>query len=452
MKTIYTLVLSTLVLCIGSCKKQLEQAVSSTISGIDSLVDCERLLNDYILFGEQPIPTELSADNYYVRDKSWSLLSTREKNIYRWAADLLEGGSFRDYDVPYRQQYVSNEILKALRSIPYDSALRQRRSLVEGSAYFFRALASYNLLQLFARPYNRSTAETDTGIVIRLIPERTDFSRSTMQESYDQVIGDLLKAVELLPLLPDPGNRHIASKTAGRALLARVYLSMRDYDKAASYADTCLQQYRPLLNYNECNSAQPFQATNPEVIFQAFLNANNTKILVGRGWPNAIVDSAFYQSYRSNDLRQKFFYKLSEGKPLLNFSYTGNAQCFAGIATDEVYLILAECRARQGRFEEALKVLNPLLLCRYRPTGGQPIQLDSFDQVLDTILAERRKELAFRGLRWTDLRRFNKERPGRPIVRNVDGRFYYLFPNDLRYTFPIPEDAIRGSGIVQNPR
>jgi tetratricopeptide (TPR) repeat protein len=273
-----------------------------------------------------------------------------------------------------------------------------------------------------------------------------------MQESYDQVIRDLLKAAKLLPVLPQPNNRHVASKVAAWALLGRLYLGMRDYEKAASYADTCLQQYKPLLNYNECNATRPFPETNPEVIFQGFLNSNNTQILIGRGWPNVVVDSAFYQSYQSNDLRQKFFYKLVDGKPSLNFSYTGNAQCFAGIATDEVYLILAECRARQGRFAEALQVLNPLLLCRYRPNGGQPIQLDSYDRVLDTILAERRKELAFRGLRWTDLRRFNKERPGQPIVRNVDGQFYYLFPNDLRYTFPIPEDAIKGSGIVQNPR
>jgi tetratricopeptide (TPR) repeat protein len=266
------------------------------------------------------------------------------------------------------------------------------------------------------------------------------------------VIQDLLKAAELLPVLPQPDNRHIASKTAAWALLARVYLSMRDYENAALYANTCMQQYKPLLNYSECNPAQPFSETNPEVIFQGFLNSNNTKILVGRGWPYAIVDSAFYQSYRSDDLRQKFFYKLSEGKPLLNFSYTGNAQCFAGIATDEVYLILAECQARQGQYTEALATLNALLVCRYKPGGGQPVQLDPHDHLLDTILMERRKELAFRSLRWTDLRRLNKEQPGPSIMRLIEGRYYELAPNDLRYTFPIPDAVIQGTGIVQNPR
>lgn len=453
MKLTYTWGICTLLLCTSSCKKQLEQAVSSTISGIDSLAVCEHLLNNYALFGEQPLCNELSADNYYLRETGWSQLSGLEKNIYRWKADLLEGGPLRDYKWPYEQILCANVILKALRSIPYDSAQRQRCSLVEGSAYFFRGLAFYNLLQLFARPYNRSTAETDTGIVLRLTPEFTDLHRSTMEESYHQVIDDLLKARELLPPLPDPNNRHIASGTACLALLARTYLSMRDYEKAASYAAACLQQYKPLLNYNECNTTQPFTDSNPEVIFQAFLSSENTRVLVGRGWSYTLVDSAFYQSYQPNDLRQKFFYKLSEGKPVLNFSYTANAVCFAGIATDEVYLILAECRARQGRFAEALQTLNLLLACRYKPGNGQTVQLDSFDGLLDTILAERRKELAFRSLRWTDLRRFNKERPGNPrIERWIDGRHYYLSPNDLRYTFPIPDDALKGSGIVQNPR
>jgi len=73
-------------------------------------------------------------------------------------------------------------------------------------------------------------------------------------------------------------------------------------------------------------------------------------------------------------------------------------------------------------------------------------------EALDTILVERRKELAFRGLRWSDLRRLNKEGWGIMLNRNLNGVPYTLPPNSELYTLPIPPDVIQLSGIMQNPR
>jgi hypothetical protein len=435
------------------CRKKLEGPVASNIAGIDSLVDCERLLNDYALFHEQPVSGELSADNYYIREQIWSQVPVKEQNIYRWAADIFEGqGGFRDYNKPYMQTYTVNEILKALPNIVYNATDQPKKDLLEGSAFFYRAQAHYNLLQLFARPYNQSTALTDTGIVLRLTPDITVFKRAGMQESYAQVIKDLMRALALLPQLPDAKNRYLPSQTAVWAFLARVYLSMRDYDRAGFYADTCLQHYNYLLNFDDGNYAQPFTESNPEVILQGMLNPFS-RIIPGRLGNDAFVDSLLYRSYQPGDLRQRFFYRLAgNGKPLLQFNYTANLFCFGGLATDEVYLIRAECRARQGQLQEAMNDLNYLLAHRFITGIFHPLPTGSANVVLEQILTERRKELAFRGLRWTDLRRLNKERPGSPIRRTIDRNTYSLLPNDLRYTFPIPPDALQGSEIVQNSR
>jgi len=68
-------------------------------------------------------------------------------------------------------------------------------------------------------------------------------------------------------------------------------------------------------------------------------------------------------------------------------------------------------------------------------------------------LKERRKELLFRGLRWTDLRRLNLDpRFAVTLARNVSGQIYSLPPEDPRYAWPIPDDEIQASGIPQNPR
>jgi hypothetical protein len=69
------------------------------------------------------------------------------------------------------------------------------------------------------------------------------------------------------------------------------------------------------------------------------------------------------------------------------------------------------------------------------------------------ILTERRKELIFRGLRWPDLRRLNKDGAGVSVTRKLDGQTYTLTPNSLKYTWLIPQQVIDfNPGMPQNPR
>ena len=96
--------------------------------------------------------------------------------------------------------------------------------------------------------------------------------------------------------------------------------------------------------------------------------------------------------------------------------------------------------------------LNALLTSRFKQGTFQPYNATNPQDALQLILEERRKELVCRGLRFTDLRRLNKEGAGIMLSRVVNSKTYQLAPNDLRYTLPIPNDAIEGSLIVQNPR
>jgi hypothetical protein len=95
-----------------------------------------------------------------------------------------------------------------------------------------------------------------------------------------------------------------------------------------------------------------------------------------------------------------------------------------------------------------------LLSHRWRPGTFTGYTISNASEALDTILVERRKELAFRGIRWSDLRRLNKE-VGRAITltRNIGGNVYTLPPTDsLLYTLPIPPDVINDTQMQQNPR
>jgi starch-binding outer membrane protein, SusD/RagB family len=433
-----------------SKKKLLESDPLNSSSTINTLADCQSLLNNKEVFDQTPALGEISSDSYFLNNIFWESLSTSEKNAYTWQVDIFEGQTnVSDYSIPYAQVHIANQVINALPRIQASDVEKSEKSNIEGKACFLRAYAFYNLLQLFAKPYDNTTATTDNGIALPLSPDiNTVYERASMKDSYDRVITDLLQAKVLLI---DKVYHNQPSKPAVDAMLARVFLSMRNYVKAGDYADSCLQRYDSLMNYNALNfsMAYPIPYLNDEILYNSNL-VNSISVLIG---VFSNVDSTLYRSYMSNDLRKDaFFTARSASMARYKSGYSGSSLAFSGLATDEIYLIRAECRARAGDVAGALQDVNTLLKNRYKTGSFQPYHITSFPEALQLILEERNKELVFRGLRWTDLRRLNKHGAGITLVRNINGKLYQLLPNDLRYTMPFPDDAIAGSRIVQNPR
>jgi hypothetical protein len=238
-------------------------------------------------------------------------------------------------------------------------------------------------------------------------------------------------------------------------LLARTFLSMRQYDSAGKYANLSYQLTHDLLNYNDpavvnLTASLPFKILNKEVLFHASMNTAAPLFSPTAG--PARVDTLLYASYDINDLRKKAFFTASGGYFRFKGTYTGSSsRMFSGMATDEVILMRAECLARAGNKEEALSTLNLLLQHRIASAGFTPVTAASAAAALDTILLERRKELLFRGsLRWMDVKRLNKEGRNITMKRLVNGESFSLPPNDARTALPIPQDIIEISGIQQN--
>lgn len=224
---------------------------------------------------------------------------------------------------------------------------------------------------------------------------------------------------------------------------------MQDYEQAAHYASESLAIHSHLLDYNtlDLEDGNPFELFHEEVVYHSVLISYG---IIRR----AFVVPDLYDSYAEGDLRKIAYFEEEDGAAAFTGSYSGpGSSLFGGLATDEIYLVRAESRARLGDTGGAMADLNTLLEARLESGNFVPFTAASADEALNIILEERRKELLFRGLRWTDLRRLNQEpEHAKTLYRTVDGVEYSLPPNDPRFVYPIPVQEMEISGIEQNPR
>ena len=457
------LLLVILVGVLQACHKGFLDAKPSTNLEVPTtLNDFQAILDNTTVFGLVPTLGEASADNYFFTYPYWLTLDTREKNAYVWAVDIFQGqGGQQDWNTPYQQVFYANVVLDGLGSKPGPDSVAQWNAL-EGAALFLRAFAFYNIAQVFAPAYDTSLLNVPLGIPLRLHADiNTPSTRSTIGQTYQQIIQDLDSAELFLPSGEPNAYRNRPIRLAAQAMLARVYLSMRSYSQARAYADSALLAYSALIDYNTLDTTmgEPISLLNAETLYQAsFLSGavGSTPYLLalaGGFYPSTRIDTGLMQSYDPNDLRRVIYYNykppdLSD----LKGSYANSFVPFGGLATDELYLIRAEGAARAKDAISAMADIDTLLSKRWR-TGTFPGYIvGSWQEALDTVLLERRKELAFRGLRWTDLRRLNAEGANDTLIRNLNGTLYTLAPNSDLYVLPIPPDVISLSTIAQNVR
>ena len=431
------------ILLLPACQKFLDakpdqkMVVPATISDFQSILDNTTRLNR-----TSPIAPFLACDDIYITAADWKTRTTSQQNIYLWGKDVYNDNSSNDWTQSYMVVYYANNVLD------YAGGVKGSDNVM-GQAYFFRSFALWNLLQVFAAPYNKDSSTTGLGIPLRLNSDLNIPSvRAGLKECYTQVIADAVHAVQLLPLSQLYLTR--PAKPAAYALLARVYLSVNDYSNALMYADSALQLNNKLIDFNTLNAtaSTPIAVSGPEVLFHSAI-VGATPVLPSM----AKIDSTLFRSYLLNDLRRTVFFKINKDSSYaFKGSYTGTTEDFNGLATDEMFLIRSECNARKGNTNAAMTDLNTLLVKRWKSGTFTAFTASDATDALTKVLTERRKELITRSLRWTDLRRLNKDPQfAVTITRIIDGKTYTLPPGDNRYVFHIPLNVITMTGMEQNP-
>lgn len=437
------------IIAMTGCEKFLEEKPDQKLATITTIRDMQAVLDDYATLNyTDPAMGEVCGDNYYMTDVVFNARDEYDRNLYVWASANIFKPQYNAWTNIYAQVNVANNILQAVAD--NSTIINDNDALagISAQAYFFRGRAFFNALGVWSMPYNKATAETLPGIPLRLNADFNEPStRQSIADGYDQVLADLKKSAQFLPdVVPSPTR---SSKAAAYGMLSRVYLQMRDYIAAGEYADSCLRFQHRLLDYNTLTITVnfPLPHLNEEVIFESRV-ATVGPIVQSR----ALINPVLYDMYHTDDLRKLAFFRASGTSYIFKGSYQAGATLFNGITTAEMLLTRAECKARDGKVNEALDDLNLLLQYRYRTGTFVPTLATSSLEALEIIKDERRKELAFRSMRWLDIKRYNEEGDGITLSRTIDGKVYKLEPQSKGYALPIPEDVIALSGMQQNER
>lgn len=450
-----TLLFLTIVLgCVSCSKDWLEEkpdkkmTVPGTLSDYQGMLDNAADLNQNV-----SCVGEIASDGHYVTDIVYqNATKTPFTDGYIWSRTVTHDAtaSSGSWEREYKMVLYTNIVLDGLtKIIPSDNAESEIWRNIKGQALFIRGMTFFRLAQIYALPYSEENASSSLGLILRLNTDINEVSRrSSLQATYDQIIKDLSEAVDLLPDRPKILTR--ASKSAAHALLARVYLSLSDYEKALFHSDASLKIYSLLLDFNTLSKTANFiERYNREVLYHVTMRSHSFIAA------NCLIDPDLFAMYDEHDLRRIILCrKNASGAIQFKGNYNSSSTIlFCGLATDEMYLTRAECFARTGKVDEAMDDLNTLLRSRWsNAVEYTERSASNAEAALRLVLDERFKELMLRGIRWTDLRRLNNDpRFARTLSRVVLGNTYTIEPNSYKYSFPMPEDIVQMTGIQQNP-
>lgn len=445
---LYLIFLVAMSLQLIGCSDFLDDKPDLKISEPTSLEDFQALMNELYVFQTSPAEGELSADDLFLTsDKFESLGCQTEWDLYLWQDGPMNDPCYHKigWTASYEAIYIANTVIEGLGR--YTGTKNLKYNDVLGQAYLNRALHYLELAVIWTDVYSTAKADVQLGLPLRLVPDFTQKSvRSNLKETYEQVIADLLHAYEILPDITTTKMR--PTKDAALAILARAYLLMGDYKNAFKYAEECLSG-KELIDYNNISKSPVFpfdRLENQEMIFERYLSG---KLSLYPGY-YANVNRELFELYNVNDLRKELFFKIeADGNITFRGSYGGgNLANFSGASVDEVHLISAECAIRLGNSKKAMELMELFVSKRYVQNSQQLL----VENLLDRIVLERRKQLIFRGLRFSDIKRYNAMGGNISLKRIIRGKDYYLAPNDPKFTLLIPWDIIKLSGMQQNIR
>lgn len=395
--------------------------------------------NDYYGRTMYIIP-ELMADNLYLSSRNTGRYLEYETFVVSERNGEAEGLWEKGYQV----------IVNATRAIEGGKTLQgttaaQQNSINQliGEAYTLRALAHFDLVRMFAQPYNFTADASHLGVpvITEVNIVQTSPKRNTVKEVYTQITNDLTTALGLMQTQKGKGSFSIG---AAKGLLARVALYQDDKINAIKYSSEVITTGGYSLIANKDYATLWSTELNNETLFEVVntIADNEGSNSLGHffnvtGYADALVPTDLYGLYDAQDARRTAI--TTGAKPSAEKVALFVNKFPKGTLSDdnikilrlaEQYLIRAEAYAKEGENTLAQNDLN-VIIKRANPTAANATETGA--ALLNRILEERRKELAFEGHRLFDLNRNKKD----VKIIQSEKSITVSYPSD-KFILPIP--------------
>ncbi|KRD61362.1 carbohydrate-binding protein SusD [Flavobacterium sp. Root935] len=459
MKKIYITLLSLMMLTVTSC----EDYTDITPKGALVIETPEQFL-ELVSLPNRGYPI----NNFqYLSDDQWMkeanvIGKTPNVDIVNFTFDesvdrvsLIGSSSFYNQAYTYINRW--NTIISLVDESKGDENTKR---LAKAEAKIYRAYDHFLLVNTYAKGYDPQTAATDGGICIM---DKFDLeaqpSKSTVAQVYDFIQKDIEDA---LPFLQEkPLDIYHPSLAFAYAFKAKVHLFKREIAQAKEAAEKSLSynnQIFDMVAYNAQGGPNVLAvpaANNVEVLSYMYMTGYNEMNFAYQ----YIISPELRTLFGTNDARFNLFFNTTSATNLDQGSntaywatvYTKFFYPTVGMKTTEVYLMLAECYARDNQFKEAVDVLNTLRAKRILSGTVNLTVPTTRKETMDLVINERRKELLLGFNRFFDLKRLNTETEYAktvtrvfPIVnKTVPQKTYTLQPNSRLYIIPFPLSVLQ---------
>lgn len=391
--------------------------------------------------------------------------------VHEWqfgVQDVSIRDNFTAINLYYRLIDRVNRVLKALPTAQTtqagDDVLRSR---IRGEALFLRAFCHFELFRYYSDNYDANKL----AMIYLEEPSLENQARITQGPYFQKLIADMAAAKDLVPQTLTDVYR--TNRIAVAGLQARVALYMRDWANASTFSTEYINAL-PLapratfpniwLDVSSAEVAFKLRRTNAigGRIGSLFRGTSASASAIGTvTWQPS---DKLWNSYdQVNDVRFSSYFKVepnlaATGRPSrLIKKYEGGAYGTANenvadakvFRTGEMYLIRAEAKAELNDLTGAAADLNALRAARIQ--GYVNAVFPGRQEIIDGVILERFKELAYESHRFWDLKRRNL-----PVARLAsdapNANAVTLPAGALRFVLPIPQAEINANPIIQqNP-
>lgn len=372
------------------------------------------------------------------------------------------------WSTSYRAINRANAAIERIPAITMDEDLKAR---LIGEAKFLRAFYYFTLVRLFG----------DVPLVLKETTSLNNLqiARTPTEEVYKQIIDDFSAAEAVLPVTYNAADKGRATKGAAKSFLAKVYLTREEWQKASAKAKEVIDLgagYDLWANFadaflvaNENGKESVFEIQANGILggegsaMQGYMRPPFDRVNGVAGFGDDPPTKGLNDAYRPEDKRRDLTLKLysSSGTPAApstiafpcyvrkytDPSATGNNDGnnnFPIIRFADVLLMYAEALNEQGPGNtEAYAAIN-----RIRNRAGLPNLTEGLSQAdfRDSVLLERRLELAFEGHRRYDLIRTKR------LIAAMTAQNPSIQVKEHHYLLPIPQTEIDVNPLLkQNP-